>query len=93
VTAELPHLVMKTHCNAPEDIKMSLQTSRKRGEAFASTLNGTQEAAKWHLLDSADILPELDYIALNKEFGECTREMKRAYRQGFNTTFNPVNRA
>jgi hypothetical protein len=69
---------------------MRLETSRKLGEVFASLLNGTQEAANWRRLDSGDNLPELDYVALTKQFGECTREMKVAYRQGFNSVFHPV---
>jgi hypothetical protein len=66
---------------------MNIQASRKRGEVFASAINGSQDAGKWHPLDSSDNVPELDYLALNKEFGECTREMKHAYRQGFNSIF------
>jgi hypothetical protein len=70
-----------------------LETAKKLGEVFAATLNGTKEAANWHPLGSRDNVPEHDYVALSREFGECTREMKYAYRQGFNTVFNPVNRA
>jgi hypothetical protein len=64
-----------------------LETARKLGEVFANTLNGTAEAANWHQLDSRDNLPERDYVVLMKEFGECTRQMKHAYRQGFNSSF------
>ena len=70
-----------------------LETAKKLGEEFAASLNGTEDAANWHRLDSSDYVPELDYVALSREFGECTREMKYAYRQGFNNVFNPVNRA
>jgi hypothetical protein len=66
-----------------------LETARKLGEVFATTLNGTQDAANWHQLDSSDKVPEADYIALSKQFGECTREIKRAYRRGFNESFTP----
>lgn len=71
----------------------SVETSRKLGEVFATTVNGTREAANWHRLDSSDQVPEPDFVALNKEFGECTREMKRAYREGFNHSFVPVDKA
>ena len=70
-----------------------LETARKLGETFATTLNGTQEAANWHRLDYSDNVPEPDYIALSKELGECSREMKHAYREGFNNCFKPVDRA
>jgi hypothetical protein len=53
-----------------------LETARKLGEVFATTLNGTQGAANWRRLDSSDNVPEADYIALSKQFGECTREIK-----------------
>jgi hypothetical protein len=68
-----------------------LETARKLGTVFATSLNGTPGAANWHQLDSSDNLPEPDYIALSKEFGECPREMKRAYREGFNDSFNPID--
>jgi hypothetical protein len=68
-----------------------LETARKLGEVFATTLNGTPNAAYWNRLDSSDNVPERDYIAMSKQFGECPREMKRAYREGFNNTFNPLN--
>jgi hypothetical protein len=68
-----------------------LETAFKLGGVFATTLNGTPDAAKWHQLDSSDNVPALDYIALSKEFGECPREMKRAYREGFNNSFNPID--
>jgi hypothetical protein len=68
-----------------------LDTARKLGEVFATTVNGTPDAANWHQLDSSDNVPEPDYIALNKEFGECSREMKRAYREGFNYRFSPID--
>jgi hypothetical protein len=71
----------------------TLETAKKLGEVFAATLNGTKDAANWHRLGSSDNVPELDYVALSREFGECTREMKFAYRQGFNNVFNHVNRA
>jgi hypothetical protein len=68
-----------------------LETARKLGAVFATTLNGTPRAANWHQLDSSDNVPEADYIALSKEFGECPREMKHAYREGFNNSFNPID--
>ena len=68
-----------------------LETARKLGARFASSLNGTPVAASWHRLDSSDNLPELDYIALTNEFGACPREMKRAYREGFNGSFNAID--
>ena len=70
---------------------MRLETARKLGEVFATTLNGTKEAVNWHPLQSWDNVPELDYTALSSEFGECTREMKFQYREGFNSVFNPFN--
>ena len=68
-----------------------LETARKLGAVFATTLNGTPSAAIWHKLDFSDNVPESDYIALSKEFGECPREMKHAYREGFNNSFNPID--
>jgi hypothetical protein len=68
-----------------------LETARKLGEVFATNLNGTPDAANWHQLDSSDNVPELDCISMSKQFGECPREMKRAYREGFNNSFNPVD--
>jgi hypothetical protein len=69
----------------------ALETARKLGAVFATTLNGTPGAANWHPLDSSDNVPESDYIALSKEFGECPREMKRAYRDGFNNSFDSID--
>jgi hypothetical protein len=69
----------------------ALETARKLGEVFATTLNGTRDAANWHRLDFSDEVPEADYIALIKQFGECTREIKRAYRQGFNASFISID--
>jgi hypothetical protein len=43
-------------------------------------------------LNPRDDVPQPDYIALSKQFGGCTREMKVAYREGFNGVFKPVNR-
>lgn len=42
-------------------------------------------------IDSSDNVPEPVYIAMSKQFGECPREMKRAYREGFNNSFNPID--
>ncbi len=68
-----------------------LETARKLGALFATSLNGTPAAANWHQLDSSDNVPEPDYIALSKEFGGCPREIKRAYREGFNNRFNSID--
>jgi hypothetical protein len=62
----------------------ALEISRNLGEVLATALKGTQDAANWQRLDYSDNVPEQDYVVLIKQFGECTREMKRAYREGFN---------
>jgi len=71
----------------------AVEGAKQLGEVFAATINGSQDAANWHRLDPRDDVPQPDYIALSKQFGGCTREMKVAYREGFNGVFKPVNRA
>ncbi len=70
-----------------------MESSRRLGEVFAISVNGTRAAADWHQLDSSDNLPQQDYDALIKQFGECTRQMKHAYREGFNHSFIHLDRA
>lgn len=61
------------------------------GRTFAAELNATpMEAQNWSALDDSDELPEEDYMALDRAFGEVTEEMEDAYRAGFNDTFVEV---
>lgn len=66
----------------------SIQTAHNLGVEFARQLNDSpNEAQNWSQLEPRDDLPEEDYVNLRREFGEVTREMERAYREGFNGTF------
>lgn len=66
----------------------SIETARSIAIEFATELNNTpNELENWHQMDVNDNLPEFDYIALRQQFGEVTREMERAYKTAFNSTF------
>lgn len=63
------------------------QTAYNLGVEFANELNETlHEMQNWSPLEAHDDLPEGDYTTLRREFGEVTREMERAYKNGFNAT-------
>jgi len=64
------------------------------GRAFAAWLNATPaEAQNWRRLVETDDLPEGDYLALRDQCDTMTPEMERAYRDGFNATFEEPNNA
>ena len=64
----------------------AIETARSLATQFATELNETpNEAQNWSPLDQNDDLPEYDYAALRRQFGEVTPEMEREYRSTFNS--------
>ncbi len=59
------------------------------GRQFAEEINAApHEAANWRPLGDNDDMPPEDYRSLVRVYGDVTRDMERAYRDGFNTTFD-----
>lgn len=69
--------------------QIAIAAARTAGIAFARELNATpREALYWSPLTAHDDLPTEDYATLRREFGTVTPAMERAYRDGFNATFD-----
>lgn len=67
----------------------SKTASYQAGKSMAIELNDTpREAQNWRLFEPGDDLPEFDYIHLREVYGEVTRIMEAAYRQGFNEYYH-----
>jgi hypothetical protein len=62
--------------------------ARRIAVEFARELDSNpKQAQNWRALDENDDLPEYDYLTLELEFREVTREMASAYKSAFNETF------